>query len=111
MMAASKSACSCLSREYSRRISACSCSDIIYRLAYASPNRAGWAGPVGDRRAALITFHFVVECYHVAFDIEIGWWQTIIVPSQSQPAVEAPATAAIEETMKGRTNHVSCIPS
>ena len=66
---------------------------------------------VCDRRAAHITFHFVVECYHVAFDIEIAWWQTVIVPSQSQPAVEATATAAIEETMKGRTNHVSCIPS
>ena len=28
-----------------------------------------------------------------------------------EPAVDAPLTAAIEETMKGRTNHVSCIPS
>ncbi|WP_206628460.1 hypothetical protein, partial [Mesorhizobium sp. M1A.F.Ca.IN.020.06.1.1] len=81
--------------------------------AYASPRDGplGGAGGVCDRRAADITFHIVVECYHAAFDIEIGWWQTVIVPSQLRPAVDVPETAAIEESMKGRTNHVSCIPS
>ncbi|CDX24978.1 hypothetical protein MPLB_620022 [Mesorhizobium sp. ORS 3324] len=49
-----------------------------------------WAGPVGFVTGAQpnITFHIVVECYHAAFDIEIGWWQTVIVPSQLRPAVE-----------------------
>ncbi|MCX7303020.1 MAG: hypothetical protein NTV73_01605 [Hyphomicrobiales bacterium] len=47
----------------------------------------------------------------LAFDIGGVWWQNVIVPSQTEPAVDAACTVAIEETMKGRTNHVSCQPS
>jgi hypothetical protein len=47
----------------------------------------------------------------LAFDIGGVWWQHVIVPSQTEPAVDTACTVAIEETMKGSTNHVSCQPS